>query len=162
MKERLKKVLGAEINNKILGIGAVLVLLVLLLPIARIMMYCVPWYDDFSYGNLTKKFWEMNHSYPEALQGAFLTVRTMWYAWQGTYTSCFFMSLMPPVWGTDKYVYGLWLILLTLVAAIFCLGRVLLRDVLKSKDGWSQLELAHRQDVCLLTHLHCSLGQEDF
>lgn len=30
------------------------------------------------------------------------------------------------------------------------------------QDGWSQLELAHRQDVCLLTHLHCSLGQEDF
>lgn len=29
------------------------------------------------------------------------------------------------------------------------------------QDGWSQLELAHRQDVCLLTHLHCSLGQED-
>lgn len=29
------------------------------------------------------------------------------------------------------------------------------------QDGWSQLELAHRQDVCLLTHLHRSLGQED-
>lgn len=36
-----------------------------------------------------------------------------------------------------------------------CLGLAL-------QDGWSQLELAHRQDVCLLTHLHCSLGQEDF
>lgn len=29
------------------------------------------------------------------------------------------------------------------------------------QDGWSQLELAHRQDVCLFTHFHCSLGQED-
>lgn len=29
------------------------------------------------------------------------------------------------------------------------------------KDGRSQLKLAHRQDVGLLTHLHCSLGQED-
>lgn len=36
-----------------------------------------------------------------------------------------------------------------------CLGLAL-------QDGWSQLELAHRQDVCLLTHLHCSLGQRDF
>ena len=29
------------------------------------------------------------------------------------------------------------------------------------QDGGSQLELAHGQDVCLLTHLHGSLGQED-
>lgn len=29
------------------------------------------------------------------------------------------------------------------------------------KDGRSQLELAHGQDVSLLTHLYCSLRQED-
>ncbi len=77
-------------------------LLVILMPIARIMMYCVPWYDDFSYGDLTKDLWEMKHSFWDALYGALFTSRTMWYAWQGTYTSCFFMALMSPIsiWQT--------------------------------------------------------------
>ncbi len=139
MKELLKKIVTAEINKKLLGIGALLLLLVILMPIARIMMYCVPWYDDFSYGDLTKDLWEMKHSFWDALYGALFTSRTMWYAWQGTYTSCFFMALMPATWGTDKYVIGLWIILLILVVAIFTLVKVLLRDVLKNDDMWSHL-----------------------
>lgn len=139
MKNRLKKVLGAEVNKKLLGIGAVLLLMALAVPIIRIMMYCVPWYDDFSYGRMTKSFWEMKNSFWDALQGAFLNTKGMWYAWQGTYTSCFFMALMPAIWGTDKYVYGLWLILLILIIAVFGLVKVLLRDVLKSHDGWRHL-----------------------
>jgi len=48
------------------------------------------------------------------------------------------MSLMPAVWGTDKYVYGLWFILLVMVLAIFYLIKVLLKDVLGT-DRWSVL-----------------------
>ena len=136
MKKFLKKVLSYEINMKLLSIGALLLLIALCIPIARIMMYCVPWYDDFGYGYLTKVYWENNHSFIEAIQGALKNVHGMWYAWQGTYTSCFFMSLMPAVWGTDKYVYGLWAILLLLILSVFAFVRVLMTDVLKVKDRW--------------------------
>lgn len=139
MKECLKKIVKAEINRKLLGIGAVLLLAALLLPIARIMMYSVPWYDDFSYGQMTKDFWEIKHSFWDALTGALTNVKSMWHAWQGTYTSCFFMSLMPAVWGADKYVYGLWFVLLVLVIGVFALVGVLLRDVMKCQDRWSCL-----------------------
>ncbi len=139
MKNLVKKIFGKEIHIKLVSIGAVLLLIALAFPIARIMMYCVPWYDDFSYGQLTKNAWIINHSYVDAIQGAITNVKGMWYAWQGTYTSCFFMSLMPAVWGTDKYVIGLWAILLILIISIFALVKVLMKDVLKCQDRWSIL-----------------------
>jgi len=54
MKEKLMKIWKAEINRKLLAIGTLLALLLLIIPIGRIMMYCVPWYDDFGYGRITK------------------------------------------------------------------------------------------------------------
>ncbi|MBQ7925965.1 MAG: hypothetical protein IJ335_06685 [Lachnospiraceae bacterium] len=139
MKERWKKLLGAEVNTKLLALGAVLLLLAVLAPIARIMMFCTPWYDDFGYGKMTLIFWEAKGTLWAALEGALTNVKSMWHAWQGTYTSCFFMSLMPAVWGTDKYKFGLWFILAMLILGIFCLTRALLTDVLKSKERWNCL-----------------------
>ena len=139
MKSLISRCIKAKISMKLLAIGTMAALFVLILPIARIMMYCVPWYDDFNYGLLTKTYWEAGHSFADALQGALTNVRQMWYAWQGTYTSCFFMSLMPAAWGTDKYVYGLWFVLIILLIGIFSLVNVLLTDVLKSEDKWANL-----------------------
>ncbi len=139
MKNFINKVFGAQINIRLVSIGAVLLLLAMALPIARIMMYCVPWYDDFGYGQMTKNFWILNHSFPEAIYGALLNVKGMWWAWQGTYTSCFFMSLMPAIWGSDKYAIGLWIILLVLILSVFALVGTLMKDVLKCQDKWSIL-----------------------
>lgn len=139
MKKCIYKILKAEISMKILALGILALLAVVILPIVRIMMNCVPWYDDFSYGLLTKNFWEAEHTFSAAVNGAITNVKQMWYAWQGTYTSCFFMSMMPAIWGTDKYTYGLWFVLLMLLVGIFSLVKVLLTDVIKSKDVWGNL-----------------------
>lgn len=138
MKKAIKKVWKIEMDYKLLAIAALLVLFVLMMPIFRIMMYCVPWYDDFGYGGWVKRFWELKHSLWDALKGAVASARSSYYAWQGTFSSCFMMSLMPAVWGTDKYVYGLWFILLVLVFSVFYLIKVLLRDVLGA-DKWETL-----------------------
>lgn len=135
----MKKLFKAEISIRLVSVGAVLLLFALAVPIARIMMYAVPWYDDFSYGQLTKNFWVLNNSYLEAIQGALVNVKGMYYAWQGTYTSSFFMSLMPAVWGTDKYRIGLWMILLVFILSVFVLVKVLMQDVIKCQDKWSIL-----------------------
>lgn len=99
----IKKVWEAEISTKLVAICVCLALIALLIPIARIMGDCVPWYDDFSYGKTAKIYWEMNHSFLDVLKGVIQSVKGIYYSWQGTYTSCFFMSMMPAVWGTDKY-----------------------------------------------------------
>lgn len=138
MKKVIEKVFGFEINKKLLAVGMVLVTILLIVPVARIMLYCIPWYDDFGYGKWVKNFWELRHSVWDALQGAVASAKSSYYAWQGTFSSIFMMSLMPAIWGTDKYVYGLWFVLLMFVAGIFFIVRVLLVDVLKA-DKWSTL-----------------------
>ncbi len=154
MKKQIKEVLKKEISIKVLALGAFLALIVLLIPIIRCMMYSVPWYDDFNYGRYTKSFYETYGGFKGALEGVLFFTKTQWHAWQGTYTSCFFMSWMPAVWGTDKYVYGLWFILAVLLLGIFCLTKVLLRDVLKSQDRWSCLVVQSVLAAVVVVFIH--------
>ena len=60
-----------------------------------------------------------------ALQGAAECVRTQWYAWQGTYTSVFFMTLTPLIWGEEFYFIGPVFIITFLAFSIFVLVKVL-------------------------------------
>ena len=130
MRKKLEKIFGIEINEKVFAVLSVLVMLALIFPVARIMKYCVPWYDDFSYGRFGKYAWDAEHSFGAVLDAAAYHVKTAYYNWQGYFSSGFLMSIMPAIWGTDKYVYGLWFILLVFVVGIFCIVNVLLRDVL--------------------------------
>ncbi len=138
MKQILSKVLRMEIDKRLLAFLMTLVLLIVIAPIARIMMYCVPWYDDFSYGRWVKIALEENGSFWSALRGAAESAKSSYYAWQGTFSSCFMMSLMPAAWGSDKYVFGLWFILLLFLAGIYAVVSVLLREVLRA-DRFSTL-----------------------
>ncbi len=138
MKQILSKVLRMEIDKRLLAFLMTLVLLIVIAPIARIMMYCVPWYDDFSYGRWVKIALEENGSFWSALRGAAESAKSSYYAWQGTFSSCFMMSLMPAAWGSDKYVFGLWFILLLFLTGIYAVVSVLLREVLRA-DRFSTL-----------------------
>lgn len=140
MKNTLEKIFHIEIDRRLFAFLSVLAMLALLAPVVRIMMYCVPWYDDYAYGRFAKSFWELKHSFWDALQGAAYNVKTSYYVWQGYFSSGFLMTLMPTVWGADKYRYGLWFILLMFVLGIFCIVNVLLREVLKA-DRWDTLAL---------------------
>lgn len=157
MKSMISRCIKAKISMKLLAIGTMAALLVLIIPIARIMMNCVPWYDDFSYGLLTKSYWEAEQSFLAAVKGAITNVRQMWYAWQGTYTSCFFMSMMPAVWGTDKYVYGLWFVLFVLLLGIFSLVHVLLTEVLKSKERWANLAVMSMVAITVILFMRSAI-----
>ncbi len=138
MKQIWKKVWNITIPDKLLAAIMLLVLCMVLLPIVRIMLYCVPWYDDFNYGLHVKAALDGGGSFGDVLLAAVQSAHSSYYAWQGTFSSCFMMSMMPAAWGSDKYVFGLWFILLTFLAGIFALVSVLLRDVLKA-DRWTTL-----------------------
>lgn len=154
MKKRIRDILKKEISMKILALGTFLALVLLLLPIVRCMMFSVPWYDDFNYARFTKSFYELKGDLKGALEGVLYFTRSQWHAWQGTYTSCFFMSCMPAVWGTDKYVYGLWFVLAVLLLGIFCLTKVLLCDVLKCRDNWSCLVVQSVLAAMVVVFIH--------
>ena len=97
MRKRLEKLFGIEINQKLFAILSVLVMLALMVPIVRIMMYCVPWYDDFSYGKFGKDAWEAEHSFWAVLKAAFEHVKSAYYSWQGYFSSGFLISDPLPI-----------------------------------------------------------------
>lgn len=105
------------------------VLFVMLIPLIRISIYSAPWYDDFNYGIYVKNVIDNGAGIAGVLRAAAETVRVQWYAWQGTYSSIFFMSLMPGIWGEEYYFLGPVFLILILTAAVFVLMYVILRDI---------------------------------
>ncbi len=149
MKTIWDKIWNLEIDKRVLTLGFFGVLMVIVAPIARIMMYSVPWYDDFDYGYAVKIALENGASFWEAVKAAADNSKMMYEMWQGTYTSCFLMSLMPAAWSTDKYVIGLWIVFAIFVIGILFLSYTLLRVILKS-DRWCAVAVSLVVTGCLV------------
>ncbi len=132
MKERLKQILNWEPDMRIVAALAVCALLLLLVPLLRLTIYAIPWYDDYNYGQFVKDFLGVNRSISSAVSGAVYCLRVQWYAWQGTFSSIFFMSLVPSVWGEQYYFWGPVFLILILTFSTWMLTRELVRNVLKS------------------------------
>lgn len=127
-----KKVWLWRPSVKVIAGWSVALFAVMMLPLLRIALYSVPYYDDYNYGSFAKLGMESIGGLVGALRGAVECVRVQWHAWQGTYTSVFFMALMPGIWGEDKYFWGPVFLLILLPVAIFVLVKVLVRDILKA------------------------------
>ena len=140
---------------KVVAALALALLVVMLLPLFRLAMYAVPWYDDYMFGSAARTGMELAGNGWGAIQGAVECVRTEWYAWQGTYTSIFFMALMPGIWGEDKYFLGPIFILLLVLTAIFILVKVLVKDVLRA-DTASCIVLQVVTSATVIMFMHSS------
>ena len=138
--EKLRKVCLWSPGKKLLAIAFCGLLLLALVPLFRLTIYAVPYYDDYNFGRFARAAIEQEQSGWAAISGALDCARTQWYAWQGTYSSIFFMTLMPAVWGEQYYFLGPVFILLLLLAGTMVFTGVILRKVMKL-DGWSSLAL---------------------
>ncbi len=128
-KDTMKRILAWKPNTRILAIFFVIALALLLVPLLRITVYSAPWYDDYNYAQFAKNFLVQEKSLKSLWDGLMYCIKTQWYAWQGTYSSIFFMTLMPGLWGDDMYFLGPLFLILLLVVAILVLVKVLVRDV---------------------------------
>lgn len=117
---------------RVVAVAAVCLLLLLLVPLIRLTLYAIPWYDDYNYGQFVKDFVDVERSIGSAFRGAVFCMKTQWYAWQGTFSSVFFMSLMPAAWGEQYYFWGPVFLILILTFSVWTLTGVLAGKVLKS------------------------------
>jgi hypothetical protein len=124
-----KKVKKTIQYSAIRAYAAFALLTLTLIPLLRISLYSVPWYDDFNYGMYAKSAIDEGLGLTGVLKAALETVRVQWYAWQGTYSSVFFMSLMPGIWGEKYYFLGPVFLILLLTAGVYVLMYVVLRDI---------------------------------
>ena len=95
---------------------------------------------DYNFGRFARAAIEQEQSKWAAISGALDCSRTQWYAWQGTYSSIFFMTLMPAVWGEQYYFLGPVFILLLLLAGSMVFTHVILRKVFRM-EKWSSLAI---------------------
>lgn len=130
MRSRIKKILFWKPSLPVIGVFTVAGLLLLLLPLLWLAVYSVPWYDDFNYGMFAQSAMWNTPGILGALKGAWECARVQWYAWQGTFSSIFFMTLTPVIWGEQYYAIGPVFLILILTVSVFLLMGTLAEKVL--------------------------------
>lgn len=116
-------------SDRMVSYTALAVLILLLVPLLRISQYSVPWYDDLNYGLSVKNALDAGAGFIDVVKAALECVRVQWYAWQGTYSSIFFMALMPAAWGEKYYFLGPVFLILMLTFSVYALMHVILNKV---------------------------------
>ena len=137
-REKFRKFWLWKPGKILLAVGCCGLLLLTLIPLFRLTVYAVPYYDDYNFGRFARAAMEQEQSKWAAISGALDCSRTQWYAWQGTYSSIFFMALMPAIWGEQYYFLGPVFILLLLLAGTMTFTHVILRKVL-GMEKWTGL-----------------------
>lgn len=74
-----------------------------LVPFVMAARYAYPWADDFGYGARAHQAFISTGSIFKAIGAAFDRTVEAYLTWQGTYTSCFLMSLQPGVFSVKLY-----------------------------------------------------------
>ena len=116
----MKKFFTWKPSYKLLAIILTAVLIVALIPLIRLAMYALPWYDDYGYTRYTRSFMAAyGDTFINAMRGVFFQVKESWYAWQGTFSSIFLMALCPIAWGEEYYRYGVMALIIVFTAASF-------------------------------------------
>ncbi len=107
-----------------------------LIPLYVLAAFSAPFYDDYNYGLYVKVY--NDGLMPEVVATSLLStikynVKMFWWAWQGTYASTFFMSIMPAGFGEQFYFLGPVLIITCITLGTFFLSYTILRCVLKAE-----------------------------
>lgn len=147
------KALKWKPTTKQLAVLTVLLLAVLVIPVLRICLYTTPWYDDYSYGKAVRDFLAEERTVFSAIRGAVYNTKGMWYAWQGTFSSVFFMSLVPLAWGEQYYFLGTAFLVCVLVTSVLVFMKVMCKDVLKA-DRSSSIVLMGVAAIMALELMH--------
>ena len=133
MKKWIKKGVSYHLPEKWMAVLWILLLGIMLVPVLRLALYAVPWYDDYNYALNVKSFINEYGIWPGAFKGAVYVVKTWWWCWQGTFSSIFMMSLMPEVFGEGYYSLGILGIILFFTVSALIFVKITLAKVMKAQ-----------------------------
>lgn len=142
-------------QKRIVAYVALAVLFLLLVPLLRLTEYSVPWYDDLNYGLWGKNAIDSGLGIIGALKAATDCVKTQWYAWQGTYSSVFFMAMMPGIFGEEYYFLGPVFLILMLTCSSFFLMYTILKSVFGA-DRYDAMTVATVTSAMCIVLIHSS------
>lgn len=119
----------------LLGIGGVVFLAAVLLPLILISAYNHSYADDWHYGVWAHLALAEGANSFQLIWVALEQAGKAWFEWQGTYSAIFLMALEPSVWGEQFYVLAAPIVLTTFVAGTFFFGHVMLCELMDAPRG---------------------------
>ena len=119
------------IDDRYVSIILVAVFLLLLVPIIYLGKYNFMKADDYSYGAYAHRAFVETGSFFEAFKGALQSVKTNYYAWQGTFSSIFLMSFAPYIFNYRFYKLVPLFMTFMITFSSFFLSFTLIKKVLK-------------------------------
>lgn len=126
-----------SLNNAytLIAMGAVILLVVAVIPLLLIGLYAHPCADDYSYGYYTHAFWNTTGSLSQTLHWAFYQVKATYDTWQGTFASVFLMALSPAIWGEGFYFLTPVIMLFMIICSHFFILKKVIIDILECTEN---------------------------
>jgi len=149
----IKKIITWSMNEKIRAIFYLLILLAGMGSLIALARYSIPFYDDYEYGNNARACMSSQYDLIGAIKGAANGVKAIWYSWQGTHASAFFMCLVPSIFGEQYYFLGPIFLILVLAVSVFIFTKVVAQDVLQA-GKWNSLALQCLTTGMVLLYIH--------
>lgn len=112
-------------------VNVIIISIIILLPLIYIARYNHPSADDFEYSVTTASVWANTHSFPLLLSTALQKTMHSYMQFQGTYISCFLMSLQPAIFGDSYYSITTLIMLLSIWGGNFIFVYVFFIKLLK-------------------------------
>lgn len=130
---KLKEIISHKFSEKTIAILFFAAFVLLIIPIVLVGKYDCPQLDDYGYSAYTYHAWRDTHNLIEVLKWAAYRVKVSWYAWQGTFSSIFMMSLCPSIFNYRLYKLVPAFITGSMSLSCFALSNLLVREILKKK-----------------------------
>lgn len=133
--DKMKKLMAIKIKEKWVAVLAVMGMLGLLAPLFRLGMYAVPYYDDYLHVRFVKNFVVEYGGLGAWWQGVLYTVKSQYYAWQGTYSTQFIVSASPLLLDDKYYSYVVLFVLLLFIVSVMAAVVMLTKRLMKMTTG---------------------------
>lgn len=132
---KLKKIIGIKISEKWVAVLAMIGMLGLLAPIFRLALYAVPYYDDYLHVKFARGFLREYGGFRGWIEGVLYTVKSQYYAWQGTFSTQFIVSASPIILDDKYYSYAVVAVLIIFVISVMAFVLMTTKRLLNISTG---------------------------
>lgn len=145
----LSRAASRILTKRAAAVALMVALLLSLVPILVLAGYNRPAADDISYCITTHRVWEQTHSIFAVIGTAAQNAIGVYWAWQGSFSACFLMSLQPGLFSERLYAVGTWMLVLVFLATNALFFRSFVHDLLGFDRGETAILYALAMFCCL-------------
>lgn len=141
MKEERELMEDKTVDKKnlrwiLINVMFIIALIIVVFPLLLIGKYNYPSADDWSFGTLGYHALKNGEGFFGVIRAAFATVKSFYISWEGRFSSTFFASLQPGIWGEKYYGVVAWFMIGIVIVSELYLCNSLLKKYAKNEVEW--------------------------